>query len=128
MNKPFKPLEYNSVSPYFIVTGARRLADLLKHIFDAKEKRSFARPDGSVMHMEIQIDDSILMLSEASELYPANQFLLHVYVPDADAVFKKAMEAGCEPIEPPAQKEGDTDRRGTFKDFAGNLWAIGTQQ
>jgi len=128
MNKPFKPGEYNSVSPYFIVKGAQKLADLLKVIFDAVEKRRFDRPDGSVMHMEMQIDDSIIMLGDSSEQFPANTLIMHVYVPDVDATFKKAIHAGCESLEEPKLREGDPDRRGTFIDFAGNMWSIGTQQ
>jgi PhnB protein len=41
--------------------------------------------------------------------------------------FNKAIEAGCEIVEQPQEREGDPDRRATFKDFAGNLWSVGTQ-
>ena len=128
MNKPYKPEEYNSVSPYFIVNGAQKLADLLKGIFNAVEKRRFDKPDGSIMHMEMQIDDSIIMMGDASEQWPANTLIMHVYVPDVEGTFKRAIQAGCESIEEPKLREGDPDRRGTFKDFAGNMWSIGTQQ
>jgi len=128
MNKPFKPEEYNSVSPYFIVNGAQQLADLLKVIFNAVEKRRFDKPDGSIMHMEMQVDDSIIMMGDASEQFPANTLLMHVYVPDVEKTFKKAIQAGCESLEEPKLREGDPDCRGTFKDFAGNMWSIGTQQ
>jgi len=127
MNKPFKPQGYNSVSPYFIVNGAQKLADLLKVIFNAVEKRRFDKPDGSVMHMEMQIDDSIIMMGDASEQWPANTLIMHVYVQDVEDTFKKAIQAGCESIEEPKSREGDPDIRGTFKDFAGNMWSIGTQ-
>ncbi len=128
MNKPFKPEEYNSVSPYFIVNGAQQLADLLKVIFNAVEKRRFDKPDGSIMHMEMQVDDSIIMMGDASEQFPANTLLMHDYVPDVEKTFKKAIQAGCESLEEPKLREGDPDCRGTFKDFAGNMWSIGTQQ
>jgi uncharacterized glyoxalase superfamily protein PhnB len=128
MQKPFKPAEYNSVSPYFIVNGAQKFADLLKVIFNAVEKRRFDKPDGSVMHMEMQIDDSIIMMGDASEQWPANTLIMHVYVPDVEETFNKAIQAGCESIEAPKSREGDPDIRGTFKDFAGNMWSIGTQQ
>lgn len=128
MNKPFKPEGYNSVSPYFIVNGVQKLADLLKVIFNAVEKRRFDKPDGSVMHMEMQVDDSILMMGDASEQFPANTLILHVYIPDVEDTFKKAIQAGCESLEEPKRREGDPDFRGTFKDFAGNMWSIGTQQ
>lgn len=123
----FKPNNYNSVSPYLIVDGAQRLADLLQAIFNAEELRKYNREDGSVMHLEVRLDDSILMISDATEDYPEDATMLHVYVPDVDAVFKKAIENGCQPIEKPLNKDGDPDKRGAFLDFAGNYWAVSTQ-
>ena len=114
-------------SPYFIVNGAQRLIDLLKKIFNATELRRYDMPDGSIMHAEIQIDDSIIMLGDSSERYPPVPMVMHVYVADADKTFEKAIEAGCEVIDKPKQQENDPDRRGTFRDFAGNMWSVGTQ-
>jgi uncharacterized glyoxalase superfamily protein PhnB len=127
MNKTFKPTGYNSVSPYFIVNGAQRLVDLLKNVFNATELRRYDMPDGTIMHAEVQIDDSVIMLGDSSDKYPPIQNVIHVYVPNVDKTFEKAIEAGCEIIERPKQQENDPDRRGTFKDFAGNMWSIGTQ-
>ena len=127
MENQFKPSGYNSVSPYFIVDGAQKLIDMLARIFNAKEVRRYDTPNGTIMHAEVQIDDSIVMIADSSEQYPANKLLLHVYVRDVDDVFNQAISTGCEPVELPVQKEGDPDRRGSFKDFAGNVWAIGTQ-
>lgn len=124
----FKPDGYNSLSPYFIVDNAQKLIDLLTVIFNAKSLRRFDQPGGGIMHAEVQIDDSVIMISDATAQYPAIKLVLHVYVPDVDDVFRKAVNAGCEPIKEPQEKEGDPDRRGTFRDFAGNLWSIGTQQ
>jgi PhnB protein len=53
--------------------------------------------------------------------------VIHVYVPDVDQTFQKAVDAGCEIVEMPKKKEEDPDKRATFKDFAGNLWSVGTQ-
>ena len=127
MNKPFKPTGYNSASPYFIVNDAQKFIDQMKAIFDAKELRRFNRPDDTIMHAEIQIDDSVIMLSDATEAYPAMTLVMHVYVPNVDDVFKKVVAAGCDIIEKPKQNEGDPDKRATFKDIAGNMWSIGTQ-
>lgn len=127
MKKPFKPNGYNSVSPYFIVNGAQKFIDLMKDIFDAKELRHYDMPDGSIMHAEFQLDDSVIMVGDSSDKYPPVQIVMHVYVPDVDKVFQKAIESGCVIIEHPKEREGDPDRRATFKDFAGNLWSIGTQ-
>jgi len=127
MDKPFKPSGYTSVSPYFIVNGAQRLIDLLKNIFGATELRRYDMPDGSIMHAEIRIDDSVIMLGDSSDKFPAVPVVIHVYVPKIDETFEKAIKAGCEVVERPKQQEGDPDRRGTFKDFAGNMWSIGAQ-
>lgn len=123
----FKPIGYNSLSPYFIVDGAEKFIDLLKEIFDADELRRYELPDGTIMHAELKIDDSVIMLGNSSEQYPPNQLLLHVYVKDVDATFKKAIDAGCEEIAKPKQQEGDSDKRGSFRDFAGNSWSVGMQ-
>jgi uncharacterized glyoxalase superfamily protein PhnB len=127
MAKKFKPAGYNSLSPYFIVDGAQKLIDLLSVIFNAKQLRRYDLPDGKIMHAEVQIEDSVIMIADSSDQYPANQLVLHVYVPDADEIYNKAIAAGCKSVEAPKQKEGDPDRRGTFKDHAGNFWSIGTQ-
>jgi len=99
----------------------------MKQIFNAKELRRYDNPDKSIMHAEVQIDDSVIMLGDASDKYPAVKVVMHVYVLNVDEVFQKAVEAGCEVLEKPTQRDGDPDRRGTFKDFAGNMWSIGTQ-
>jgi uncharacterized glyoxalase superfamily protein PhnB len=127
MGKQFKPVGYNSVSPYFIVNGGQRFIDLVKEIFNVKELRRYDMPDGSIMHAEIQIDDSVIMIGDSSEKFPPVQIVMHVYVPNVDETFQKAVDAGCEIVEQPTQREGDPDKRGTFKDFAGNMWSIGTQ-
>jgi uncharacterized glyoxalase superfamily protein PhnB len=127
MDASYKPEGYNSLSPYFIVDGAQKLIDLLKNLFNAKELRRYDMPDGSIMHVELRIDDSVLMLGDSSEKFPSNQQLTHLYVPDVDLIYKKALHLGCETIEAPKQRAGDPDRRATFKDFAGNIWSVGTQ-
>ena len=127
MNKDFKPAGYNSISPYFIVNGAQQLIDLMKQIFNAKALRRYDMPDGTIMHAEIQIDDSVIMLGDSSDKFPPIPLVMHVYVPDVDETFERAIEAGCKIVEKPKEREGDPDRRATFKDFAGNIWSVGTQ-
>lgn len=127
MKEEFKPKGYNSVSPYFIVDDAQRFIDLLIELFSAEELRRYDMPDGTIMHAEMKIDDSVIMLANSSEAYPAITLVMHVYVPNVNELFEKAIGLGCTSVEPPKQREGDPDRRATFKDFAGNLWSIGTQ-
>ena len=128
MSSAFKPSGYPSVSPYLVVDGAQKMIDFLAATFGARQRRRYDLPDGSIMHVEIMIDDSIVMIGDASEEFPANKLLIHVYVADVDAVFKKALAAGATAVQEPQQKKDDPDRRGVFTDFAGNTWAVGTQQ
>jgi PhnB protein len=128
MSPPFKPGGYNAVSPYLVVGGAQRMIDFLKIVFGATELRRYDNDDGTIMHAEVMIDDSVVMMGDASAEFPANRLLIHVYVADVDAVFARALTAGATVDQEPQQKEGDPDRRGSFRDFAGNVWSVATQQ
>lgn len=123
----FKPDGYNSVSPYFIVNDAQKFVVFLTQVFDAVEKRRYNNSDGSIMHLELQIDDSIIMLGNASDQWPPSTHVMHVYVKDSDKSFDRAVEYGCEILERPTNKKGDPDKRGTFKDPWGNMWSVSTQ-
>ncbi|WP_025764741.1 VOC family protein [Dyadobacter tibetensis] len=123
----FKPEQYNSLSPYLIVDGAEALANLLVSIFDAKMLRRYDHPNGKIAHLEVMIDDSVVMMTDSSEQYAAQKSMLHVYVPDSEASYRRAIELGCKPFQSPQLKEGDPDRRGTFYDPWGNLWSVSTQ-
>jgi PhnB protein len=127
MNASHKPMGYNAVSPYFVIAGAQRFLDFVTELFDASPLRRYERPDGTLMHAEIRIDDSVLMVGDASDSHAPNTHLLHVYVPDVDTTFEKAMALGCTAIERPRERDDDPDRRGGFRDFAGNDWWVATQ-
>ncbi|MFN6946337.1 MAG: VOC family protein [Cytophagaceae bacterium] len=127
MNTDFKPTGYNSLSPYFIVNGAQKFIYLMTEIFEAKELRRYDNSDGTIMHAEIQIDDSVIMIGDSSDKFPPVPMVMHVYVPNVDELFAKAIHAGCEVIQEPTVRDGDPDKRATFKDFAGNMWSVGTQ-
>lgn len=128
MEKIYKPTGYNSLSPYFVVKDAQRFVDLVNAIFNATELRRYDMPDGTIMHIELRIDDTVIMVGESSEEFPPTQLLIHVYVSEVDEVYRKAIQLGCIAIEEPKEREGDPDRRGTFKDFSGNIWSVGTQK
>ena len=127
MNMHYKPEGYNSLSPYLIVDDAQKLVELLKTVFDAKELRRFDHENGKIAHIELKLDDSIIMISNSTENYPGHKMMLHFYVPDIFKTFDKAIENGCEIIEKPMNKNGDPDTRGSFYDFAGNYWSVSTQ-
>ncbi|MFZ1704683.1 MAG: VOC family protein [Saprospiraceae bacterium] len=127
MNKHFKPSGYNSVSPYFIVDDADQFIELMKQIFNATLLRRYDEPGGKIMHAELKIDDSVIMLGSSSEKFPSIFIVMHVYVANVEEVFNKAIQVGCEEIQPPKVSEGDPDKRATFKDIFGNTWSVGTQ-
>jgi uncharacterized glyoxalase superfamily protein PhnB len=114
------------VAPYLIVDGAARTIDFLRVVFGAEEIRRFAAPDGGIMHAEVRLDDTVLMLGDAGPGYPSVPAHVHVYVPDVDATYHRALEAGATPVRPPAQ-QGDDDKRGGVKDPGGTTWWIGTR-
>ncbi len=127
MSKSFKPSGYNSLSPYFVVNDAAKFMELMKKIFDAKELRRYDNTDGTIMHAELMIDDSVIMFAEGNENYPPHKLMLHVYVKDVHQTYQRALDQGCTGIEAPVNKPGDPDTRGSFTDYAGNFWAVGTQ-
>jgi len=126
MNRPYKPEGYPSVSAYVMADGAQRVIDFLKKTFDATELRRYDSPDGTIMHAEVRIDDTVVMLSDGGGQFPAFPIWLHVYVPDVDATYRRALEAGGVSVQEPVRK-GDPDRRGGVKDPSGNTWWISTQ-
>ena len=122
----YKPQGYSSLSPYIMADGAQLVIDFLSQAFDAREMRRQDNPDGSIMHAEVQIDDSIVMIADGGGDFPAFPIWLHVYVPDVDATYQRALNAGGVSVQAPQQKD-DPDRRAGVKDPAGNTWWIATQ-
>ena len=123
---PYKPEGYTSVAPYLIVDGAERTIEFLMKAFGAAELRRFPAPDGGIMHAEVRIDDTVLMFADSGGPHAAFPVWLHVYVPDVDATYRRALDAGGTSVQEPVQKD-DPDRRGGVKDPAGNTWWIATQ-
>ncbi len=126
-NVTYKPAGYTSVSPYLVVSDARLLIEFLVSVFDAHRLRQYDRPDGSVMHAEMRIDDSIVMIGESPHSNDAQTAHIHVYVNDVDGVYRRALDHGGVSIQEPTQKDGDPDRRGGVSGPCGNSWWISTQ-
>ncbi|HEY8258504.1 MAG TPA: VOC family protein [Gemmatimonadales bacterium] len=127
MSTQWKPEGYPSISAYVMVDGAQRVIDFLKGAFGATELRRFDMPNGVIMHAEVRIDDSVVMLADAGEQYPAFPVWLHVYVRDVNAVYRRALELGATSVQEPKERVGDPDRRAGVMDPAGNTWWISTQ-
>ncbi|MFC3798905.1 VOC family protein [Cohnella sp. GCM10012308] len=128
MSNVWKPKGYSSVSPYLVVPDAQPVLDFLQEAFGANELRRYHRPDGSIMHVEVQIEDTVVMLGEATDTWEATVSHLHVYVENVRDAYRKAVHAGGVSVMEPVRKEGDPDRRAGVKDPAGNTWWIATQE
>ena len=126
MNPSYKPAGYTSLAPYLVVTKAAPVIDFLKQVFDAEELRRFTDPTGRIAHAEVRIDDTVLMLGEASNAFAPVPAHVHVFVADVDAVYARAIALGAVSIQPPVvTPEGD--KRGGFNDAGGTDWWVSTQ-
>lgn len=119
-----KPRGYSTVSPYLVVRDARGLADFLVNAFDATRLRWHEHEDGSILHAEVRIGDTVVMLGDADPAWTVHPALLHMYVDDVESAMRRAVEAGGVRSQEPDQKDGDPDVRGGIVDPAGNTWAI----
>jgi uncharacterized glyoxalase superfamily protein PhnB len=115
----------HTVTPYLVVAGIPKLIDFLKQAFGAQEVGRMARPDGGIMHAEVQIGDSKVMMGTPMGEWKAKPCSLYLYVEDVDAVYQRAIQAGGTSVgEPKDQFYGD--RSGGVIDPSGNYWGIGT--
>jgi PhnB protein len=124
---PVKPIPdgYHTLTPLIAVRGVPRLIEFLKVAFGATEIMRFDLPDGSVMHAEVKIGDSSIMMGEMMDDSPPAHAALYFYVPEVDVVYRAAMDAGAESLtEPSDQFWGD--RTASIKDPTGNTWWIAT--
>jgi uncharacterized glyoxalase superfamily protein PhnB len=127
MTSTWKPAGYSTVSPYLIVDGAAATIDFLIQALDAQRLREFPAPDGKLMHAEVRVGDSVVMIADAAEGWPAIGAHVHVYVEDVKATYRRALEAGAESVQEPIRKD-DEDRRGGVKDAGGTTWWISTTE
>jgi PhnB protein len=122
-----KPIPEGShtVTPYLMVQGASKLIDFLKQAFKAEEIHRFTFPDGTVMHAQVRIGDSMVMMSEARAEHEPMPTMIYLYVEDVDTVYKRALQAGAISLREPTN-EFYGDRSGGIKAASGNQWWIGT--
>jgi uncharacterized glyoxalase superfamily protein PhnB len=126
MSAAYKPQGYSTVSPYLIVGDASGTIAFLVQAFDAVELRRFPGPAGRLMHAEVRLDDTVIMLADGGDDWPAIGANVHVYVPDVDATYRRALELGATSVQAPTKKD-DPDRRGGVRDAGGTTWWIATK-
>ena len=121
----YMPEGYHTVTPYLVVRGAGELIEFMKQAFQGQEKERHMRPDGAVMHAEVRIGDSIVMLGDASDQSPAAPASLHLYVEDVDATYQRAKQAGGESLRE-ATDQFYGDRSAGIKDRFSDQWWLAT--
>jgi len=118
----------NNVNAYLLPLRAEPVITFLKRAFGAQELGKYASPDGVVHHAEIRVGDSVVEMGEPhgphSEYGPMPA-MFYVYVPDCDAVYRRALVAGAKSIQEPADQPYG-DRSGAVTDSFGNTWYIAT--
>lgn len=126
MSPAHKPEGYTSVAPYLLVDGAERTIEFLVRVFGAVELRRFPDESGRLRHAEVRIEDTVLMLADSIEGWPPVPAYVHIYVPDVDSVYQRALAAGATSVQEPVKKD-DADKRGGVKDAGGTTWWIATR-
>jgi PhnB protein len=121
----YTPEGLNSVNVYMHVMRAEPVIKFLKRAFGAREMGKYASPDGVVHHAEIRVGDSVVEMGEAHGKYPPMPTMFYLYVPDCDAVYQRALQAGATSIAEPVDHPYG-DRSGGVKDAFGNQWYIAT--
>ncbi len=123
----WKPKDYPSISPYLICADAEKAIAFMEAAFGGVLLRRFDRPDGSLMHAEVRIDDSVVMIGGGATDAQSAEPHIHLYVPDAAATFARAVAAGATVVQAPECKREDDDVRGGLTDAWGTTWWIANQ-
>jgi uncharacterized glyoxalase superfamily protein PhnB len=127
------PKDYHTITPHMTVRDAARAIEFYKQAFGAKERGVMKGPEGKIMHAELVIGDSIIMLAdefpEFGSLSPQSTggsgTGLHIYIEDVDSAFDRAVKAGAT-VEMPVDDMFWGDRYGKLRDPFGHKWSIAT--
>src|SRR5690348_9589624 len=130
------PQGFHTVTPSLVVRGAAKAIDFYKKALGAEELVRMPSPDGSIMHAELKIGNSIIFISDEMQMPGAPKSpqtlggvsgTLNIYVPDVDQTFKQAVAAGGKEAMPVADQFWG-DRYGSFVDPFGHVWGVGTHK
>jgi PhnB protein len=116
---------YRTIAPYIIVPRAAEFIEFLVTAFDAKERFRVPVQPGSplIMHAEVQLGNCTIELGDSNQQIPPAPQTIHLYFDDADAFYKRALDAGATSIYPVGEHVSG-DRQGAVRDPFGNLWYI----
>ena len=127
------PTNYHSATPYLVVAGAAKAIDFYKQAFGATELMRMPGPGGRIMHAEIKIGDSPIMLADeqpeagfrSATALGGSPVSIMLYVEDVDAVAKRAVAAGGK-LARPVENQFYGDRMGAITDPFGLTWSVAT--
>ncbi len=124
---PPVPEGFHTVTPYLLVDDCAKLIDFLVKALGAVERGRHAMPDGKIMHAQIKIGDSVLMMGDPPPGHAAAPSMLYLYTADPDALHARAVAAGAKVLAPMADQFYG-DRSGAIEDPSGNKWWIAAQR
>jgi uncharacterized glyoxalase superfamily protein PhnB len=127
------PSEFHSITPGIVLKDARKAIEFYERAFGAQSRYTFEDGQGRVMHAEIKIGDSVLMMCDempemkcfSPETLKGATSSLYLYVEDVDAAFDRAVKAGAQ-VKMPVADMFWGDRAGTVVDPFGYQWMIAT--
>jgi len=127
------PEGYHTATPYLTIKGATAALEFYKRAFGATEVMRMTTPDGRIGHAEIRIGDSPIMLCDefpdmdarSPQMIGGSPVMIHLYVDDADALVKRAVDAGAT-LQRPVEDQFYGDRGGKLADPFGHIWWIAT--
>ena len=131
------PEGHHTVTPHLILDNAAKAIDWYKKALGAEEVARAVGPEGKIMHAEIRIGDSLIMLNDemgggkSAKATGGSPASLWLYVEDCDALFTRAVAAGAHVTSGPMGKMTDQfwgDRSGTVTDPHGYTWTIATRK
>jgi len=117
------PENHQAVMPYLMLHNAHKFIDFVLAVFDAEAGMKHFRDDGvTLMHAELHIAGSTIMVADATDKWPAQTANMFVYVPNADATYQKALDNDCTEVMPLSNQ--DYGRTCGVADPFGNVWWI----
>lgn len=116
------PENHQTVMPYLILRDARRFLEFAQNVLDAEILTEHLDDENRILHAEIKIGESTIMIGQSNEFWGVNNAGMFIYVKDADSVYNQAIQQGAESIMEPSDK--DYGRSSGVKDPFGNIWWI----
>ena len=113
---------YNTIMPYLIVPNASNFIDFMKNVFNATETYRGMRDENIIMHAEVKVGDTTVMLADANDQWKAQTAGMFICVNNADETFNKALTEGAEIVT--VLSDQPYGRTGGVKDPFGNTWWI----